>query len=269
MKKIIKLCFLLITIVLNSQTNRFYYQVLFKPDYVNVKKDLVVLDINSKDVLFYSNEYLLIDSLNSTNNNFKFAYPVFKPIVKKKFTNSHFTFVNSLSPNYYFVNAQKEIEWEIRDGKKKIGNYNVQEAKGEYGGRTWIAWFSTEIPLPYGPYTFHGLPGLILEVYDSQDHYHFTFAQNKNLLKDFDGNGLISKYIGVNEFNITEVEWEKIQRNYYSNPIPDYIGGTGMITKKDGSAYTIDDYKKLEQKIQSGIKKNNNPIELSNKLIYD
>ena len=41
-------------------------------------------------------------------------------------------------------------------------------------GRNYHAWFAPEIPLNEGPWKFNGLPGLILEVYDTQDHYHFT-----------------------------------------------------------------------------------------------
>ena len=58
--------------------------------------------------------------------------------------------------------------WKLLGEKKKIGKFNCQNASIEFRGRTFIAWFTTDIPVAFGPYKFKGLPGLILEVYDSE-----------------------------------------------------------------------------------------------------
>ncbi|WP_426480677.1 hypothetical protein [Chryseobacterium sp. R2ACT005] len=39
----------------------------------------------------------------------------------------------------YAIPINEEFHWEIIDEKKKIGNYNCQKAKVEYGGRNWTA----------------------------------------------------------------------------------------------------------------------------------
>ena len=59
-------------------------------------------------------------------------------------------------------------DWKLLGEKKKIGKFNCQNASIEFRGRTFIAWFTTDIPVGFGPYKFKGLPGLILEVYDSE-----------------------------------------------------------------------------------------------------
>ncbi|RXM57797.1 GLPGLI family protein [Chryseobacterium sp. CH1] len=40
-----------------------------------------------------------------------------------------------------------------------IGKYKSQKAETNYGGRNWIAWFTTELPFADGPLYFNGLFG--------------------------------------------------------------------------------------------------------------
>ncbi len=61
-----------------------------------------------------------------------------------------------------------KIQWEIRDDKRKIGNFICKKAIGDFRGRRYIAWYTEEIPLPYGPFKLYGLPGLILEAEDTE-----------------------------------------------------------------------------------------------------
>jgi hypothetical protein len=48
------------------------------------------------------------------------------------------------------------------------------EATLNFAGRAYTAWFTPDLPASFGPYKFHGLPGLILEIYDSKKHHHYT-----------------------------------------------------------------------------------------------
>ena len=40
--------------------------------------------------------------------------------------------------------------------------------------RKYTAYFAEDIPVSYGPWKLQGLPGLILEAYDSEGRIHFT-----------------------------------------------------------------------------------------------
>ncbi|THV57537.1 GLPGLI family protein [Chryseobacterium candidae] len=66
------------------------------------------------------------------------------------------------------------INWQLFNEFKTIGKYKCQKAIAKKYGRTWIAWFAKEIPFPFGPYKFSGLPGLILEVSDERKDYVYT-----------------------------------------------------------------------------------------------
>lgn len=78
-------------------------------------------------------------------------------------------------------------EWEIVEGDTVIAGYECKKALTRFAGRDYVAWFAPEIDLPYGPYKFHGLPGLILKVSDTKNHHMFTIyrlekdRQNKSI----------------------------------------------------------------------------------------
>lgn len=119
------------------------------------------------------------------------------------------------------VNAQGFIteeplppfQWNIWKETRKIGDFSCQKATTRFRGRDYIAWFTSEIPIRTGPWKFYGLPGLILEVYDTQRRVQFLFqsatipySTDKDLVEPMNG-----KKISYPEFrNIKKTEIEKI-----------------------------------------------------------
>lgn len=72
------------------------------------------------------------------------------------------------------------IEWNIKsDSTREIMGFNCVEAEALFRGRFYTAWFSPEIPVPFGPWKLQGLPGLILEAYDKMDEVHFYATRLK------------------------------------------------------------------------------------------
>ena len=69
------------------------------------------------------------------------------------------------------------IDWSVSNEKKSIGKFVCFKAEADIYGRHWIAWFSTEIPVSIGPWKLGGLPGAILEAYDSTNYYQFLFRE--------------------------------------------------------------------------------------------
>jgi GLPGLI family protein len=79
-----------------------------------------------------------------------------------------------LANKIYLLKAKKpDIRWNILDSTKKIGNYTCSKATVHFRGRDYTAWFTPEIPVPYGPWKLVGLPGLILQAYDSTGNIRF------------------------------------------------------------------------------------------------
>lgn len=72
---------------------------------------------------------------------------------------------------YLITDSMPEMDWELIDGERKqIGNYDCHKARLlDFRGYSVIAYYTPEIPIPFGPWKFKGLPGLILEV--QQEHF--------------------------------------------------------------------------------------------------
>jgi GLPGLI family protein len=79
----------------------------------------------------------------------------------------------SLEKKYGKSSTVKEvlpkIRWQLKKEFKNLNKIKCQKATGYFRGRTYIAWFAKDIPVPYGPWKLNGLPGLILEAYDSKN----------------------------------------------------------------------------------------------------
>lgn len=64
-----------------------------------------------------------------------------------------------------FLITCKGNDWKIGQDKKYIGNYLCYKATIiDEKGNEIVSWFTTEIPVSFGPKKYYGLPGLILEL---------------------------------------------------------------------------------------------------------
>ncbi|WP_124640090.1 MULTISPECIES: GLPGLI family protein [Amniculibacterium] len=91
-----------------------------------------------------------------------------------------------ISDKNFKYEEQNDFNWKLHNEFKKIDKYTCQKATIKKYGRVWIAYFTAAIPLPFGPYKFNKLPGLILEVYDDKGDYRFemySFKKRKYLCK--------------------------------------------------------------------------------------
>jgi GLPGLI family protein len=77
-----------------------------------------------------------------------------------------------------------EFKWIISSESKNIAGYPCIKASTNYRGRDWIAWFTQGIAVPYGPWKLHGLPGLILEMYDVSETFKMQVVKIKQAKTD-------------------------------------------------------------------------------------
>lgn len=184
MKKIlILLHILIITIVFSQKKFDVVYEADYKLNYKssnanNYKKETTfALLINEKSSFFKDLHKYISDSLevekklNSLEEAMKYNTD-FRDYIGTTSAKIYVTAeINYVAYEYEEIN---NIDWKIIKEFKTVAGYKCQKAETTKYGRTWTAWFSPDIPFQFGPYKFNGLPGLIAEVYDTKDDYHYT-----------------------------------------------------------------------------------------------
>ena len=80
----------------------------------------------------------------------------------------------SFGEEYLITDTLNAIAWDIKAETKNIASFECRKAIGSFRGRTYTAWFTTDIPVSTGPWKLHGLPGLILEAEDAKKEVIFT-----------------------------------------------------------------------------------------------
>jgi len=111
----------------------------------------------------------------------------------------------------YVKEVAPKMDWKILKETKKIGKFNCKKATTTFRGRNYTAWFTTEIPLPYGPWKLHGLPGLILEAHDTNKNAYWYFKSVEYPSKTKEN----AKYMSMpkNLKWLTYPEFQKVQQN--------------------------------------------------------
>ncbi len=67
----------------------------------------------------------------------------------------------------WYTDSLFPMDWHIAEDTKSIDSILCQRADCSFRGRDYVAWFSPLYPLPFGPWKLGGLPGLILELSES------------------------------------------------------------------------------------------------------
>ncbi|MCJ7935265.1 MAG: GLPGLI family protein [Chryseobacterium sp.] len=276
----ILICFLFCSLYFGQNT-RIAYEYTYKIDSLDrekQEKEVMFLDIWKKGSHFYSYPKYVYDSLKSVQiqkvsslhrkeynfSNFQNKSKV-KFSVEKEYPEYKTYLQNKIGEKRCTIGRNTQINWSILPNQKIIKNYTVQKATASFGGRNWIAWFSTEIPFPDGPYCFYGLPGLILEIQDTKgDHIFKLIGIKKNISS---GNALNNDKKAL----ITEQKFNKIWKEYRKDPsanVKNIFLNSGVQASLNWNGEEIkqsDIIRNLEKQAEQEIKTNNNFIEL---LLY-
>lgn len=285
------LFFLLLSVFANAQVNRFYYDYKYISDSTNkadVKSDIMLLDIDKNGSKYYSREKFVSDSTAKADiaKQMKGGFGGSINIKKSMKSGMIFTSVTKAYPDYkislsekvgsttYKIAEDQKPEWKILSEKQKIGEYNTQKATTTYGGREWIAWFSTDIPFQDGPYKFYGLPGLIVKLEDKTGSHIMTLIANKKTVisseEDLQLPGVTMIGLGGKDIEVTKKQFKKAWKDYQMDPTKDMkqtmstlpAGAVVRMKNQDGKDIDTNEmYKNIEKKAKEEMQKNNNRIE--------
>ena len=76
--------------------------------------------------------------------------------------------------DYEYSAPQPLLQWNLVAGDSIINDLPCKKAVCRYAGREYTAWYAESMPMPYGPYIFNGLPGLIMKIQDTKGNWIFT-----------------------------------------------------------------------------------------------
>lgn len=79
-----------------------------------------------------------------------------------------------MAPLVYVQEPRPQHDWQLNDGTKEVAGLTCKSATTVFRGRTYTCWYTSEIPLPFGPWKLAGLPGLILEAASEDGAYKVT-----------------------------------------------------------------------------------------------
>lgn len=262
-----------------SENNlRFTYDFSFQRDTndVNSKtKESFVLDVFRDHSSFVSlnkiknDKYLdsLVKSVekagginNVTSINLRKLGGIATEAVTYKFPDGKIRYQERISGSRYEYKEEMNPDWKILDSTADYSNYHCQLATTHYGGRDWLAWFTSDIPVSDGPYKFMGLPGLIVKMQDSRGECMYELTEVANHSQ---GDATVPKAEIVSKSEMKKM-WENVRNKSVSANLNTPINGAStnsMIIARtsDGREMTMEE---VEKRRQENLKKNNNRIEI-------
>lgn len=145
--------------------------------YFTIKETLIA----NKEKALYIRDFLLIENENNIekdkNSNKTSVLP------KQVQLNAMQYYLERESNIIYYTQSYKNEASIIKDSlpsyiwdlssleTKKIGDFVCMKATTTFRGSKIVAWYAEELNIPFGPWKFKGLPGLILEVYNINDPF--------------------------------------------------------------------------------------------------
>lgn len=143
-----------------------------------------ILTFNENSSFFSDYSIYLIDSLLQVQHSEE-EYESVKNLMRKKeyffdqtitlnLADREYLVCGSITPdNYYYIEEASKISWNLTDESDSICGYLCEKAIGEYGGRSWSVWYTSQIPVMYGPWKLCGVPGLVLKAEDADGIFVF------------------------------------------------------------------------------------------------
>ena len=131
----------------------------------------------------------------------------------------------------YYTEPLSEMEWSIvSDSTSMVLGYECLMAESDYHGRHWKAWFTPEIPMSFGPWKLHGLPGLILKA-EANGGFSFTATGLERSDRP-----ITSMYL---QQDYTKIDRKKGLENaeYYKNNLKQVLNAQGHGVK----VYSVDE----------------------------
>lgn len=188
-KTLLNIIIVICTIFSYGQNTKYFeavYDIYYNTDIPQIRKAKLQIDQVNKHSIFHigktkDNDSNPSVSLSDNGFNYTIKYEDLDRFIEMDFNNLKIYSKETHRGNVYYVkDTIPTLNWNLNYGdEKKIGSLLCKKATTHYRGRDYTAWYALEIPLAYGPYKFHGLPGLIASISDSSNTFSWIIASYK------------------------------------------------------------------------------------------
>lgn len=221
-----------------------HYGVYFS--YLKAKRSGFLKPKNRRELGLDTKEYGMIGGINPSLN---------KAFYKDLQNGEIHTIAEIPLGKKYKFKEPDALDWQVMDSTKTVKGYTAKKATTHFAGRDYIAWFTLEIPIHDGPYVFSGLPGLIVELYDRKDDYHFLLRSIQKLKTEKVFEIPKRDSISKNEFaKLYKIAHKKWPENMIAKDFP-----SSTNRSQETEKFII----KYRREFKQHTKSQNNPIELN------
>lgn len=150
--------------------------------------------------------------------------------------------------NFLYQDSIPTLVWQfVLDETETVLGYECVKATCEFAGRSYSAWFTQELPLPFGPYKFGGLPGLILKIEDAEQQFVWEaigFERSTEPIFDY-------SYRDGNDNRCSASDAARAVQRYFNAPYSYMIAQLGgdanriHVMGKDGKRINASDLEKI------------------------
>src|SRR5690606_28480629 len=182
MKKIILLAFISLYQFTFSQTNnKLHVTYVFYNKNTNENADIeLYIDKAHAFSEFINKNGKEKDSIFETETDLKISLKNNDTVGKQYYVTKdsilfrdHLFLDNKFTPVIVSENMPK-YKWNLLDETLNIGDLLCQKTILKFRGRNFTVWYTEEIPTPFGPWKFYGLPGLIVRIITDDESIAFN-----------------------------------------------------------------------------------------------
>lgn len=226
--------------ILDSINIKCVYRLTYSMDSNNVNQksyDTKVLEIGNHSSKYYSLERYKGDSILNADiekgvsmgeiiaNKFKYQKDKSSFKIYQNFPLGMMSVTEDIGQLYQYSEDNIAQNWQIQSDTQTVFGILCQKAITGFRGRNYTAWFTNTIPVMFGPWKFNGLPGLILKISDSQNHYVFECINIQ------DGKLLPLRGFEKSDFiKITRKEMRKLLLQKFEDPLGSFQGNSNGVS---------------------------------------
>lgn len=201
-----------------------------------IVRDTMILQIGNKLSKYCKYESFYRDSLYETEKDLDFNKKTglisrAQFMILKNFPTGSTTLTDLIGIDAFkTVEEMPDFRWEIRQETKELSGYTLQRAECKFRGRNYIAWFAPDIPISDGPWRFSGLPGLVMEVYDTKYQYYYKIVGLRK------GENSPILFTNIDYINVELNKFYRTLKRYIEDPV-------GFISNSYGGKIKVQDTK--------------------------